>query len=162
LTKMPASRFAVALSEYLQTHEQQVIAEKAHISRAVASNIANGHRRPSQDAARALIAAAETDTDRARLLLAWLEDQTPETCRGLVEIHLAHASGLLREDATPYNAGTSSGLEARAIEWAKHQLAVNVHARRALLDLYLASGSPEVTEQEQTEADAWHRTQRPA
>lgn len=69
------------------------------------------------------------------MLRAWLEDQIPSNCTGLVRIIAAAAP----VDIAP---GPYTEQE-RALAWLRHQLDTNVHAVHAIVDLWRASGSPD-------------------
>lgn len=131
---MPPSRFARALQSYFGSHSQTEFAEASGVDRGLLSHITNGRRRPTQDAARDIISAM-TGPDRIDLLRAWLEDQIPETCAGLVRIIAT---------AQPAESPAPRTDEARALAWLQHQLDTNVHAVHAIVDLWQASGSPDV------------------
>lgn len=129
------SRFARALQAYFTTHSQAELAAAANLTRGALSNIANGYRRPTQDAARAVLEAAPL-ADCLPLLTAWLEDQIPARCSALVQIIPAETATATTE--TP-NTATD---EERALKWLHHQLATNVHAVHMVIDLWRAAGSP--------------------
>lgn len=129
---MTPSRFARALQAYFAAHSQTDFAAASGVDRGLLSHITNGRRRPTQDAARAIITAM-TGADRIEHLRAWLEDQIPENCTGLIRIVADVDFPPAAEPATD---------EQRAIAWLHHQLDTNVHAIHAIVDLWRASGSP--------------------
>lgn len=135
---MTNSRFARALSQYLTDHSQLDLSNTSGIERSIISRIANGRRPPTSEAARGIISAI-SGADRITLLTAWLEDQIPDRCAGLITIQPA-------EHATQQGTQAARALpttdEEKALAWLQHQLATNVHAVHMVIDLWRASGSP--------------------
>lgn len=128
------SRFARSLSQYLSTHSQVELADACKVERSIISRIANGRRPPTQEAARSIISAL-SGPDRIDMLRAWLEDQIPDNCTGLVRI--IAAAGPVDLAPGPFTE------QERALAWLRHQLDTNVHAVHAIVDLWRASGSPD-------------------
>jgi transcriptional regulator with XRE-family HTH domain len=133
---MTQSRFARALLQYLAHHSQLELSEASGVERSIISRIANGRRPPTQEAARAIITGT-TGPHRIDLLRAWLEDQIPDRCAGLVTITPTELAAVAVNAKAPPETD-----EQRALAWLEHQLATNVHAVHMVIDLWRASGSP--------------------